>query len=361
LTVAFKALREEKKPSSRDSKILLLASFLLCMSLLPLSFIYLGLLGSPPAPVFTLEKLTELPLQEVIGLFLIGDLIYGSNLNMMILYIVGPLLGFLWMIYLLYHFRKKPNAQFREHIFFLFAAFLIMLIDYGILKIFMEGLPLNEERIWVFRDLIAAPFAGLAIFAVFSSVKAFLRMKSIPKKVDARLNVFSKNNFSRTSGLLLALNVMTVALLGGWVTFSLSAAYPQIAPIQTTWYELEAVRYIEANTKEKYVVIGDIWTIYAGEVIVGIKNPRAYYFGENDKTGHDLFVNMRNNPSAQWMLQAMNDTNTEVAYFMITEIRLGSNEFNNTVTLARQNNQLTEVNILNVSPQKLSVFSYKKE
>jgi hypothetical protein len=361
LTVAFKALREEKKPSSRDSKILLLASFLLCMSLLPLSFIYLGLLGSPPAPVFTLEKLTELPLQEVIGLFLIGDLIYGSNLNTMILYIVGPLLGFLWMIYLLYHFRKKPNAQFREHIFFLFAAFLIMLIDYGILKIFMEGLPLNEERIWVFRDLIAAPFAGLAIFAVFSSVKAFLRMKSIPKKVDARLNVFSKNNFSRTSGLLLALNVMTVALLGGWVTFSLSAAYPQIAPIQTTWYELEAVRYIEANTKEKYVVIGDIWTIYAGEVIVGIKNPRAYYFGENDKTGHDLFVNMRNNPSAQWMLQAMNDTNTEVAYFMITEIRLGSNEFNNTVTLARQNNQLTEVNILNVSPQKLSVFSYKKE
>jgi hypothetical protein len=236
-----------------------------------------------------------------------------------------------------------------------------VLIDYRILKIFMEGLPLNEERIWVFRELIAAPFTGLAIFTVFSSIKEFLETKPTQKRIGTNLNVFSKSNFSHASGLLLALNLITFILLGGWVTFSLTAAYPQFAPIQTTWYELEAVRYIEASTKQRYVVIGDIWTIYAGEVIVGINNPRAYYFGENNKTGHDLFANMRDNPSPQWMLQAMNYTDTKIAYFMVTQIRLGSSEFNTTVDLARQNNQLAQVNIPNVSTQQLSVFSYKKE
>jgi hypothetical protein len=360
LTIAFKAFKDEKKPTSKDSKTLLFVSFFLCVSLLPLSFIYLGLLGSSSAPAFTLDKLAELPLQEGIELFLVGELTYGYSLNMIILVIIGPSLGFLWMIYLLYCFRKKPNAQFRDHILFLFAAFLIMLIDYRILKMFMEGLPLNEERIWVFRDLIAAPFAALAIVTAFSSIKTFLTTKFIPKTIDVRPTVSSKNNFNRASGLLFALNVMTCMLLGGWITFSLSAAYPQVAPLQTTWYELEAVKYVEANTKEKYVVIGDIWTIYAGEVIVGINNPNAYYFGENNKTGYDLFTNMKKDPSPQWMLLAMNYTHTTVAYFIITEPRLGSTEFNSTVTLARQNEQLTEINIPDVSHEKLSVLSYKK-
>jgi hypothetical protein len=170
----------------------------------------------------------------------------------------------------------------------------------------------------------------------------------------------TKVNLPSTSSTLLALSILTSILIGGWITSSLSAAYPQVAPLQTTWYELEAVKYIDSNTHEKYVVIGDVWTIYAGEVIVGINNPKGYYFGENDKTGHDLFANMRENPSPQWMLLAMNYTETTIAYFIITEPRVGLNEFNSTVTRAQQNGQLTGVNIPEVSPQKLSAFSFRK-
>jgi len=152
------------------------------------------------------------------------------------------------------------------------------------------------------------------------------------------------------------LNILIPMFLGGWITFSLSAAYPQVAPLQTTSYELEAVKYIEANTKEKYVVIGDIWTIFAGEVIVGINNPRAYYFGEYNKTGYDLFLNMREDPSPQWMLLAMNYTHTTIAYFIVTEPRLGTQEFSNTVSKARGTLPVFDV----TGGGKLYIFSYRK-
>jgi len=148
-------------------------------------------------------------------------------------------------------------------------------------------------------------------------------------------------------------------ILGGWITFSLSAAYPHFAPLQTTWYELEAVKYIEENTQEKYVVICDVWTIYAGEMIVGIKNPRAYYFGEHDSRGYNLSAQMRRDPSPQIMIEAMNQTGTDttVAYFIVTEPRLGVEEFNNTVSKTLQNGLPVYATFGN---EKLYIFRHEK-
>jgi len=337
LTVAFKAYENEKKPTSLTAKASLVISFFVCVSLLPLSFIYLRLLGTSANPVFTLDKIYELPVREIVGLLLVGELAYAFDVKTILPFIIGSVLALIWMIYLIYVLKRNPTSKFRTHIYFLFAAFLIVLIDYRILKLFMKGLPLNEERLWVLRDFIAVPFVALAVYAVFSSIKAFLKAKSPTTITVANLKSLSRANVLHVFSLLLALNVLIPVFLGGWITFSLSAAYPQVAPLQTTWYELEAVKYIEENTHEKYVVIGDVWTIYAGEVIVGIRNPKAYYFGEFDKIGYDLFGNMKQDPSPQWMLQAMNYTNTTVAYFIVTEPRLGTEEFNNVVSKALQN------------------------
>jgi len=241
------------------------------------------------------------------------------------------------MIYRLYRLKKNSTTEFPIHLLFLFAAFLLILVDYGILKLFMEKLPLNEERLWVFRDFVAVPFVALAIYAVVSSLKTFLKATSLPTLSLASLKPLSKRSVVRVLSLLFTLNVLVPVILGGWIMLSLSVAYPQVAPLQTTWYELDAVKFIEENTNEKYVVIGDVWTIYAGEVIVGVSNPRAYYFGEISKTGYDLFVNMTRDPSPQWMLLAMNYTDTTVAYFIVTEPRLGTEEFNNTISKALQN------------------------
>jgi len=357
LALTFKSYKAEKS-SPTTAKISLVTSFILSASLLPLSLIYLRFFRPVTQTVFTLDKFYELPPEEIVGLTLIGELTYAFDLKTILLIIIGPTLALLWMTYQLYRFKRNPTANHQTSLYFLFAAFLIMLIDYRILKLFMEGLPLNEERLWVFRDFIAAPFVALAVYSVVSSLRNFLRAKSPSTITVAGLKKSPKSIVLRGLSLLLALNILIPLLLGGWIIFSLSAAYPQVAPLQTTGYELEAVRYIEENTREKYVVIGDIWTIFAGEVIVGISNPRAYYFDEYNKTGHDLFVNMRQNPSPQWMLLAMNYTDTSVAFFIVTEPRLGAEEFNSVVSRGLQNEQLTVAGVFGAG--KLYVFSYRK-
>jgi len=357
LAVAFKAYASEKEKSSRNARLPLVIAFIFSTSILPLSLIYLRFFGAFQTSL-TLDKFYELPLEEIVGLFSLGELTYAFNLKLILLVFIGSVIALIWMIYLLYCLRRNPHAKFRTLVYFLFAAFLIVLIDYRILKLFMTGLPFGEERLWVFRDFIAAPFVALAIYAVVSWLQSLLKAKSPPTITVANLKKLSKGNVLRVLSLLLALNVLIPVLLGGWITFSLSAAYPQVAPLQTTWYELEAVKYIEENTKEKYVVISDIWTIYAGEMIVGLSNPRAYYFSGSSKTGHDLFVNMTENPSTQWMLSAMNYTNTTVAYFIVTEPRLGT-EFNSVVSKAKApENKLI---VFYVSDnKKLYVFGYRE-
>lgn len=357
LGLTLKSFRGEKSPSF-SAKVTLLTSFLLCSSLLPLSLFYLRFFRPATHTIFTLDKFYQSTLGETLGLLLFGELIYGFELKTILLYVIGPIIALSYMIYLLYTFKRSRNVQFQIHAFFLFAAFLLMLVDYRILKLFMDGLLLNAERLWVFRDFIAASFVALAIYSVISSLQTFLKAKSPPTITIASLKTLSKSNVLRVSSLLIILNVLIPVVLGGWITSSLSAAYPQVAPLQTTWYELEAVRYIEESTKEKYVVIGDMWTIFAGEIIVGINNPRAYYFDEYSKTGYDLFTNMRQNPSPQWMLLAMNYTDTSVAFFIVTEPRLGAEEFNSVVSRGLQNEQLTVAGVFGAG--KLYVFSYRK-
>jgi hypothetical protein len=296
-------------------------------------------------------------LQEILGRFSLGELMYGFSPKQILLVVTGPTIALLSMIYLLYYSKRNTHTEFRALFYFLFAAFLIMLIDYRILKLFMKGLPFSEERLWVFRDFIAAPFVALAIYSVVSSLQSFLKAKSPLNATVPSLKKLSKGNALRATSLLLVLNVVIPLLLGGWITFSLDVAYPHVAPLQTTWYELEAVKYVDENTHEKYVVIGDMWTIFAGERIAGIKNPRAYYFLEYNRTGHDLFVNMTRNPSSKWMLLAINLTNTNVAYFIITEPRLGTEEFNSTVSKALQNDLPVYATFDN---GRLYIFYYEK-
>ncbi len=367
LALAWKSYKSEKTATSITAKVSFAIPFLLCLSLLPLSFIYLRFFSPATHAVFTFEKFYELPLEEVAGLFLIGNLT-NSNPITIFLVIVGPAFALLYMIYLLYKMRRSPDAKFHTHFLFLFAAFLVILIDYRILKLFMDGLPLNEERLWVFRDLIAVPFVALAIYEVISFLKTFLNAYSLRSISLTTLKTLPKNNVLRVLALLSTLNVLLPVVLGGWITFSLQAAYPQFAPLQTTWYELEAVKYIEENTAEKYVVIGDIWTSYAGEMIVGIKNPRAYYFGENDPQRHTLFTRMQTEPSPQVMIEAMNQTGTDttVAYFIVTEPRLdidparAKEKFNSTISKAFQN----ELEVYGPSDgfgnEKLYIFRYEE-
>jgi len=361
LAIAFRTYKNDEKLNPSTAKVSLVFAFLASASILPFSFVFLRFFGTSTNAMFTLDKFFELPIGEIAGLFLIGELTHGFDLITILLNIIGPLLAFIYVIYILFKKKHRGNKKHRGKVLFLFMAFLIILIDYRVLKLFMDGLPLNAERLWVLRDFTAVPFVTAAIYAVFS----YLATRKPRSSLKALINSFWRPSESsikgkrlRTLGLFFIVNVLVPAILGGWVTVSLTAAYPQSAPLQTTWYELNAVKYIAKHTHEKYVVIGDIWTIYAGETIVGINNPEAYYFGEFDKTGHDLFVSMESDPSPEGMLAAMDYTNTTMSYFVVTEPRLGSEEFQNVISRVFRGNELSFVSIF--GDGKLYVFSYRK-
>jgi hypothetical protein len=334
LASAVRLYKRENIRSPITARISLSFSFLFSVSVLPLSLIYLRYLRSITNTSFTLDKLNELPLEKIVGLILIGELSSGFDLATIILVLTGPVLAFLCMLYLL--FSKRGN-DYRYTTSFFFLAFLILLIDYRVLKLFMEGVPFNEERLWVFRDFLAAPFAALSIYGVVSSLKTLIK-KTLPQGASfVSFRTLSRIGVLRVLCLLAVVNVAVPVIAGGWAAVSLNAAYPRIAPLQTTWYELEAATYIERNTEGRYVVICDVWGIYAGEAIVGVNNPRAYYFTEFNRTGNDLFVSMKNEPSSHWLLQAMDLTDTTVAYFIISRPRLGAEEFSAVVSKAMQN------------------------
>ena len=89
---------------------------------------------------------------------------------------------------------------------------------------------------------------------------------------------------------------MAFTLLSGWITASVYDGYPQWGPLQTTSYELEAVKYIDKNAAENYIVICDQWATYAGGIVVGVNNPRAFYFSGLDPSGIALFLEMKTTP-----------------------------------------------------------------
>ena len=338
--------------------------FLFCASLLPLSFTYLRLLGFPSNASFTLDKFSESSIHEITGLFIFGELIYGFDVKTIILVAVAPTFALAFMLYLSYRLKKGSDAMLRTSLLFLLTAFLLVEVDYRILKLFMTGLPVNEERLWVFRDLIAAPVVALAIFSAISRLSSLLHKTSFTSFAAANLRALSKGNLLRALTLLLTINALVPLALGGWITVSLGAAYPEFAPLQITSYELEAVKYLKANTAENYVVIGDLWTVYAGETIVGIFNRQAFYFGEFDKRREDLFQRMLNETTPQPMIDAMNQTGTatNLPYFVISKPRLGTEQYNHVIQQAQQNSlQTYRIFYYPENVEKIRIFIYRKE
>jgi len=360
LTAAFKSYASEKNHSTATANFSLALSFVAAAGILPLSLICLQFFRVGTNTVFTLERLSQLPINEIVGLLSLGEVIYFSDPVSILLFVTGPAIALLSGIYLLYHSKNSADTHFRVHIFLLFSAFLLVLVDYRILKLFMSELPFNVERLWVFRDLIAVPFVALILYSTVSFIRTSGKAALNRHRSTVSLGQLSGGVTSHGMRVLLITTVLIPVLIGGWITLSLNVAYPKVAPLQTTTYELEAARIIDDSTVEKYVVIGDVWATYAGEVVVGIQNPRAYYFGEYDPRINDLFSRMRRDPSPEVMIEAMNQTgtNTTVAYFIITEPRLGSEEFNNVLLRVNQKSQLT---LFYVSDnEKLYVFSYER-
>lgn len=362
LAVGFKKYENEKGRSLLVARYLLLSSLVFSASLLPMALVYFRLV-SPLYAIFSLEKLYGLSMSETVGVFLLGDYFYyyTSPLSMMV-HVLGPILGLLGM---LYGVRRAKHGQWstlcRIGVLFLFIGFLLIFIDYRILRFLMVGVPFREERIWLYRDFMLFPFVGFGGFAILKLLRERITPSLPTKKGNPKLT--SKPFLTRLRLNLSSLVLYTLILLfiSGWITASVYYSYPHFAPLQTTSYEMDAVKHIDEHTTEKYVVICDQWIIFVGQMFEGLYNPNAYYFAHTDPKGVGLFLDMKNNASVDTMVEAMKYNNATVAYFIIQKPRIGAEMYNRIIDQA-QNNNLQTYKIFHYpeGQEKLRIFIYRK-
>ena len=350
LAIALKNYENEKAKYPLSAKISLFLSFLVSTSLLPFVLVAQRIVYTSYTS-FSLDKLYELSLTEIAGELILGQYINLSLIGALILGL-APLLGFIGMIYILKSGANAgSNKTRRVSALFLLMGFLVVLVDYRVLRLFMVDVPFREDRLWMFRDFMAAPFVAFVVSGIVT-----LLQRTTSKHVRIHVQFPSALRSITTFAMIL--------LLSGWVTASVYYAYPHYGPLQTTPYELEAAKYIETNTNESYVVISDQWMMYAGGMIVGVHNPRAFYFSIVDPEGITLFNEMKMNVSIDTMIKAMeyNTTNVKiyatVAYFVVEEPRLGSEEFNRVISQA----QVNGLEMFGVFGEgKLYIFYHQKE
>lgn len=342
LAVTFKGYRNTIVQTA-SKKLPVFLAFITCTLLLPSAIVFRRFFY-PEYSYFGLGKLVELSREDILWMFLIGE--YANfDIRFGIVHILGPLLGILGMLYHFYNTKQKSDKKSGLFTIFLFAGLALILIDYRILKFLTINVPFTEERLWVFRDFLTVPFMAIIVSDVFSFLQRQISTISIS---------FPSLRIQR-----IAMRSLVILTLGGWIMASFYYAYPAYGPLQTTSYEIEAVKFIAENTTEPYVVIGDQWIIFAGGMIVGIGNPNALYFYSKSPIGVALFLEMKSNSSIETMKEAMTYSNATVAYFIIEKPRLGTEEYDRIKSQAQQNGLETYQVFYYREEEKLCIFYYK--
>ena len=343
LALTFKA-SENRSISVTSTKFSFLIAFIFCTFLLPSAIVFRRFFY-PEYSYFGLSKLAKLSKEGIFWMFLVGEHA-NFDIRFGIVYILSPLLGILGILYYFYITRQKSDKKLHLYTLFLFTGLLIVLADYRILKLFVTNVPFTEERMWVFQDFLTVPFMAIIVSDIFSFLHRQISAIDIP---------FTTLHIRR-----IALHLLVLMTLSGWIMASFYYSYPHYGPLQTTSYEIEAVRFIEENTAKPYVVIGDQWIIFAGHMIVGTVNPNALYFYSKDPKGVMLFLEMKRNPSIETMKEAMTYNNATIAFFIIEKPRLGEEEYNRIIQQAQQNNLQTYKIFYYQGEEKLHIFYYKE-
>jgi hypothetical protein len=339
----------------------LVLSFLLAISIIPLALVYQRLF-IPYRTTFTLYRFHKLPLLELVLLFIFGKYvdfwIFGA-----IAHLAAPIFGLLGIIHCLSNNKALKGDKYL--CLFLILSLLIVAADYRILKLLMIRVPFNEERLWMFRDLLITPFIATITYHILTRLHknatyGLQKIRSVCSSLFINKNLKVVTLYIVPT-IYVVSYVLTLLLFPAWIALSTYFGYPRYSPLQITSYELEAAIYINKNDGKRYVVICDVWFGIAGQIVVGLYNPHAYYFRPTYPQAWSLFMEMKNNPTAEIMIKAMEQTNATTAYFVIQKPRLGEEKYNQIVMQAIQNGLQTYHLVKYKGEEKLRIFVYEKQ
>lgn len=272
LAIGLRMYKPIRAKSVLRAYVFILVLFLFGISALPAFFGINNLIYWLFLPEHAAEEAnTAFSLERLLGTD-IWTLVFGQYMNFsfkeVVLYGVLPFLGVVGLIYA--WTRREHKGEGGIEILFMLLAFIICIVVYRILEYAMVKVPFGPGRIWAFRDLIAIPFAALAVtfFIEFFGggyKRNVLKQESTFKRRVVR---FSLRNVVACLFIGLAISAL--------VTSSIERGYSERG-LHPTQIEADAVMYIDEHTNGRYVVLTVPRTAVIGEGFVGAWNPEKYY------------------------------------------------------------------------------------
>lgn len=210
----------------------------------------------------------------------------------------------------------------------LFILYVTILSEYYLTNFGMSGLPYGAGRILVMADFLLVPFVSLGFFIM---ARAFRKRALWKSRVGSSIDQsFKRSRVSENRGFVGLL--LVCLLLSLQTTVALDQAYPhsEIVDVQGTAYEVEAIQFIDSNSRERYVVmchpsftylaIGFLGTDYGwagGERgLFGLPQSQAYQGGWYPTI--QMYFEMTKNPSLGIMQQALEFADAKLSYFVVS-------------------------------------------
>lgn len=307
--------------SKRFRRTLLLMAYVLAVLLIPATLVAFSLYVNPKSGSrFSLDPLYPVT-YETFSIALFGEFM---DMRFIDVFVHGALtfLGVITLVYMILEGRGERRSR-RMNVFMLLCLALIM-IDYRFLKLFMINLPFTVERLWVWRDLLAVPYAAIGIGRMMNFLVG--RISSGKMALETRLLRKNPVGGFLSAGLRQVVVVLVIVLsLSSLCTSAIFWAYPHYTEAWwTTAYEVDAARYIEENTpiNETYAVLSDALGRLAGYAVVGPQNPRAYWYGPYESLLlKPLYSEMVTNPSMGPVLAVRDKNNASIVFVVINKIR----------------------------------------
>jgi len=269
------------------------------------------------------------PLTRLTGYDAFLQLIFGDYASMKFSdAFVQGIVSLVGLIALVYVVLNKHEPSYNKNLSrFLLLIFVLILIEYEIVKNFMVNIPFGPGRILTLKDFLAVPFFPAAMVAVLNFLS---KGEPVGKAIKSSISL------SLIRGAFVKfVSILSIAAL---VTAAVYVAYPPGSGVFVTGYELEAVKYVEATTRERYVVICQESVAWAGATIVGLANPRAFYtpaYGpapgyappvptSGPGSLYELYGKMIEVPSVLYLYRAKQMNNATVVYLILTRSKLGA-------------------------------------
>jgi len=349
LFMAFSIRQYEsiKLKSLRKAHFILAASFIIGVLAIPAAFslnniIYLYF-ASPILRALYEKEIIAFSVEKFLKTdawgWVFGEVFfYRANWTFKDLVLLGsvPFLGMLGLAYAL----KKESKYSRSSVLFMLFIFMISLIDYRLFEYAMVNVPFGPARVCMFGYLVAIPFVAITIISALNFLEG-----EVSEKI--KMPSFVNRIVSELSARRVLAGVLVVLALSAFAVSSIYRTYSVMGGgLWPTQLEVDAIKYIDEHTDERYVVFAMPHTAAIADGFVGWLNPAKFYVYSSE---------LGQLPSVKDMVDYMKRYGAGIGYYIA--LSFGTLNFEKTIAEASRTFGLFKV--LSNEHGVVYIFQYK--